>query len=125
MKIQFKHKEYQEAAVADVVDCFAGQPKVEGITYRLDPGKLSGRKAQSEMDYGSEAFRNAPIALDKAQLLENVQKVQRRRNLSQSKELIATKNCGINLDVEMETGTGKTYCTVLLVRVLLILIRLS
>jgi type III restriction enzyme len=109
MKIQFKHKEYQEAAVADVVDCFAGQPKVEGITYRLDPGKLSGRKAQSEMDYGSEAFRNAPIALDKAQLLENVQKVQRRRNLPQSKELIATKNCGINLDVEMETGTGKTY----------------
>jgi type III restriction enzyme len=109
VKIQFKHKEYQEAAVADVVDCFAGQPKVEGITYRLDPGKLSGRKAQSEMDYGSEAFRNAPIALDKAQLLENVQKVQRRRNLPQSKELIATKNCGINLDVEMETGTGKTY----------------
>lgn len=109
MKIQFKHKEYQEAAVADVVDCFAGQPKVEGITYRLDPGKLSGRKAQSEMDYGSEAFRNAPIALDKAQLLENIQKVQRRRNLTQSKALVATKNCDINLDVEMETGTGKTY----------------
>jgi type III restriction enzyme len=109
VKIQFKHKEYQEAAVADVVDCFAGQPKVEGITYRLDPGKLSGRKAQSEMDYGSEAFRNAPIALDKAQLLENIQKVQRRRNLTQSKALVATKNCDINLDVEMETGTGKTY----------------
>ena len=109
MKIQFKHKEYQEAAVADVVDCFAGQPKVEGITYRLDPGKLSVRKAQSEMDYGSEAFRNAPIALDKAQLLENIQKVQRRRNLTQSKALVATKNCDINLDVEMETGTGKTY----------------
>lgn len=109
MKIQFKHKEYQEAAVADVVDCFAGQPKVEGITYRLDPGKLSARKAQSEMDYGSEAFRNAPIALDKAQLLENIQKVQRRRNLTQSKALVATKNCDINLDVEMETGTGKTY----------------
>ena len=50
MKIQFKHKEYQEAAVADVVDCFAGQPKVEVITYRLAPGKLSVRKAQSEMD---------------------------------------------------------------------------
>ncbi len=32
MKIQFKHKEYQEDAVNDVVDCFAGQPKTEGIT---------------------------------------------------------------------------------------------
>jgi type III restriction enzyme len=109
MKIQFKHKEYQEAAVDDVVDCFAGQPKVEGVTYRLDPGKFPVSASQAELDYGTEAFRNAPIALDKAQLLENIQKVQRRRNLPQSKSLVATKNCEINLDVEMETGTGKTY----------------
>jgi type III restriction enzyme len=109
MKIQFKHKEYQEDAVNDVVDCFAGQPKTEGITYRLDPGKLAASKTQSELDYGTEAFRNAPIELTKTQLLENIHRVQRRRNLPQSKELIATKNCAINLDVEMETGTGKTY----------------
>ncbi len=109
MKLQFKHKEYQEAAVDDVVDCFAGQPKVEGVTYRLDPGKLPASAKQGEMDYGTEAFRNAPIALDKKQLLENIQKVQRRRNLPQSKSLVTTKNCDVNLDVEMETGTGKTY----------------
>jgi len=109
MKLQFKHKEYQSDAVEDVVDCFAGQPKVEGVTYRLDPGKLAASAKQGEMDYGTEAFRNAPIALDKAQLLENIQKVQRRRNLPQSKALVATKNCDVNLDVEMETGTGKTY----------------
>jgi type III restriction enzyme len=109
MKLQFKHKEYQSDAVDDVVDCFAGQPKLEGITYRLDPGKLASSAKQGEMDYGTEAYRNAPIALDKAQLLENIQKVQRRRNLPQSKSLVATKNCDVNLDVEMETGTGKTY----------------
>lgn len=109
MKIQFKHKEYQAHAVDDVVDCFAGQPKVEGLTYRLDPGKLPASANQGELDYGTEAFRNAPIALDKAQLLENIQRVQRRRNLPQSKSLVATKNCEFNLDVEMETGTGKTY----------------
>ncbi len=109
MKIQFKHKEYQEDAVNDVVDCFAGQPKIEGITYRLDPGKLAASKTQSELDYGTEAFRNASIELTKTQLLENIHRVQRRRNLPQSKELVATKNCVINLDVEMETGTGKTY----------------
>jgi len=109
MRLQFKHKEYQEDAVNDVVDCFAGQPKTEGTTYRLDPGKLAASKTQSELDYGTEAFRNAPIELNNTQLLENIQRVQRRRNLPQSKELVATKNCAINLDVEMETGTGKTY----------------
>ena len=40
MKLQFKHNEYQSDAVEAVVDCFAGQPKVEGVNYRLDPGKL-------------------------------------------------------------------------------------
>jgi type III restriction enzyme len=109
MKLQFKHKEYQSDAVDDLVDCFAGQPKVEGVTYRLDPGKLAAAAKQGLMDYGTEAYRNAPIALDKAQLLENVQKIQRRRNLPQSKALVVTKNCEVNLDVEMETGTGKTY----------------
>ena len=109
MKFQFKHKEYQSDAVDDVVDCFAGQPKVEGVSYRLDPGELTSSEAQSELDYGTAASRNAPIVLNKSQLLENLQNVQRRRNLPQSKSLIATKNCEVNLDVEMETGTGKTY----------------
>ena len=53
MKLQFKHKEYQSDAVEDVVDCFAGQPKVEGVTYRLDPGKLAASAKQGEMDYGT------------------------------------------------------------------------
>ena len=109
MKIQFKHQEYQSDAVTAVADCFAGQPKVEGITYRLDPGQLAAARPQSELDYGTEAFRNAGLLLDEAQLLENIQKVQRRRNLPQSKALVATKSAAVNLDVEMETGTGKTY----------------
>ncbi|BCX49860.1 restriction endonuclease [Haloferula helveola] len=132
MKLQFKHKEYQAAAVDAVVDCFAGQPKVEGVGYRLDPGKMAAKQTQSEMDYGTEAFRNAPIMLDDGQLLENIQKVQRGQNLPQSsslteftvidgkknkksavkasyrKEILAASS--LHLDVEMETGTGKTYC---------------
>ena len=130
MKLQFKHKDYQAAAVDAVVDCFAGQPKVEGVGYRLDPGKQSARQTQAEMDYGTEAFRNAPIMLDDRQLLANVQKVQRSQNLPQSTSLTEfTHNDGkkrakakpaytkamlaatpLHLDVEMETGTGKTYC---------------
>jgi type III restriction enzyme len=109
MKIQFKHKAYQSDAVEAVVDCFAGQPKVEGVSYRLDPGKQSVKRSQAELDYGTAAFRNAPLMLDEAQLLENIQKTQRHKNLPQSKALIATKSARLNLDVEMETGTGKTY----------------
>lgn len=110
MKIQFKHKPYQAEAVEAVADCFAGQPKVEGIAYRLDPGRLYDTPArQDEMDFGTEAFRNAKIELSEEQILENLQKVQRRRNLPQSKSLAATKSAKINLDIEMETGTGKTY----------------
>ena len=109
MKLQFKHKAYQTEAVEAVVDCFAGQPKTDGISYRLDPGRQSGKAGQREMDYGAEAFRNAPLALNETQLLENLQRVQRHRNLPQSKGLVATKSAKLNLDVEMETGTGKTY----------------
>jgi restriction endonuclease len=36
-----KHESYQADAVEAVVDCFAGQPKVEGLSYRLDPGSMS------------------------------------------------------------------------------------
>lgn len=112
MKLQFKHKQYQANAVDAVVDCFAGQPKVEGaaLAYKLDPGRLSQSQQQAEMDYDVNAFRNAKIALSEADLLENIQKVQRSQNLPQSTKLVVTKNCKVNLDVEMETGTGKTYC---------------
>ena len=109
MKFKFTQKPYQTAAVNAVSDCFAGQPKAEGITYRLDPGQQGVGEIQ-EMDFGTEAFRNAPIALSRDDLLKNVQQVQRSQNLPQSSKLVTTTNADLNLDIEMETGTGKTYC---------------
>lgn len=38
MKLKFKVQPYQTASVEAVADCFAGQPKSSGITYRVDPG---------------------------------------------------------------------------------------
>ncbi len=108
MKFQFTEKAYQTAAVHAVADCFLGQPKAEGISYRLDPGAQPPTADQAEMDYGTEAFRNAPLALDNEALLKNIQQVQRHQNLHQSTKLVTTVNAGLNLDVEMETGTGKT-----------------
>jgi len=111
MKLKFKKQAYQTAAVSAVVDCFLGQPLLAGPVYRLDPGrpKESAQLTMAAMDEMA-AFKNAEIALSPKQRLENVQAVQRHQNLPQSRELVSSSICDVNLDVEMETGTGKTYC---------------
>ena len=126
MKLKFKTQAYQTHAVESVVDCFAGQPLLDGLTYRIDPGQ----RAQSSA-FDEDGFRNADIALSEAQVLENIQTVQRSQNLpvaTSLTEFTTYDNKGnrvpvkaaykkdalaatrIHLDVEMETGTGKTYC---------------
>ncbi len=128
MKLKFKVQPYQTNAVQAVVDCFAGQPKSEGPGYRIDPG--SSDKA-IDLDVYHEGFRNAALELDDAQILKNIHEVQQRQNLPLSESLnhftildnrgkrrsvtsAYTKQAlaatDIHLDVEMETGTGKTYC---------------
>lgn len=108
MKLQFKVQEYQTEAVESVVDVFAGQPRRDGTSYRIDPG-LSG--AGQHRIFDDSGLANAPIELSRAQLLENVRRVQSSRNLPLSSELKDSKAApgAPNLDVEMETGTGKTY----------------
>ena len=126
MKLKFKTQVYQTHAVESVVDCFAGQPLLDGLTYRIDPGQQTQASA-----FDDEGFKNADLALSEAQVLENIQTVQRRQNLPASTSLTefttydtkgnrgpvkaaykkdALAATRIHLDVEMETGTGKTYC---------------
>jgi type III restriction enzyme len=108
MKFKFKKQQYQTNAVESVADCFAGQPKNAGIQYRIDPGRVETGKT---LDYINEAgFKNPDLAFSLAQLLENIHTVQRRQNLPLSATLVSNKVSAINLDIEMETGTGKTYC---------------
>ena len=107
MKLKFKQQAYQTRAVESVIDCFKGQPNSSGITYRMDPGVTKTKQAKLFDDSG---FKNADIALTEDQILENIQEVQRLQNLPQSSSLVQSKVSSINLDVEMETGTGKTYC---------------
>lgn len=104
MELQFKIQPYQTVAVDSVVDCFAGQPFTHEVRYRIDPGK--GAQQRLGEDSG---FRNADLDLGGPQLLANIQGVQRRQNLMPSASLVPSKAGTINLDVEMETGTGKTY----------------
>ena len=104
-----------------VVDCFAGQaPAHGGIRFRLDQGWQQALPASPQTALALEdapavpdqdaAFRNADITLTTAQLKDNIQKVQRLQNLPVSTQLVSTNVCAVNLDIEMETGTGKTYC---------------
>ena len=116
MKLKFKVQPYQTNAVESVVDCFAGQVNTLGIAYRIDPGVNKKLLAQGPtlpgMDIELTGFKNADIQLTDAQLLTNIHAVQRRQNLPLSDKLVSSAGCKVNLDVEMETGTGKTYCYV-------------
>jgi type III restriction enzyme len=109
MKLKFKTQAYQSSAVQAVVDCFKGQPpaSAEAITYRIDPGQS---KRGTEDLFSESGFKNADLVLTDLQLLENIQLMQRSQNLPVSETLVKNKVARVNLDVEMETGTGKTYC---------------
>jgi type III restriction enzyme len=106
VKLQFKTQTYQTAAVNAVVDCFAGQPHHDPARYRIDPGVGAQLRTSGEDDDG---YRNADLVLSATQLLANVRTVQARQHLEPSPLLVPSKAGPLNLDVEMETGTGKTY----------------
>ena len=121
MKLKFKLQSYQTDAVNSVIDCFDNQPKSTGLRYTIDHGN------GAQITVLDEGFKNEDIHLTDVQLLSNIQDVQKSQNLPQSRSLddfsgidrkgqVKTKSknykpgAKINLDIEMETGTGKTYC---------------
>lgn len=101
----FKQMAYQAKASQSVVDCFAGQPRVEGISYQIDPGAAS----QAQVALFDEGYRNADLQLSEVQLLQNIRAVQGAQYLVPSTGVVSSRAAPVNLDVEMETGTGKTY----------------
>ena len=121
MKLNFKPLEYQQKSVQSVIECFRGQPNTAGIQYRIDPGWAKKGQTQSAQ-FDEDGFKNAEIQLSEDQLLENIHDVQKSQNLPLSNGLknytdesgkakrSYSPGADINLDIEMETGTGKTYC---------------
>jgi len=61
-----------------------------------------------EIEILEAAYRNADVELTPQQLLKNIREVQTANNIKYSTELAAGLGA-VSLDVEMETGTGKTY----------------
>lgn len=121
MKIVFKPLNYQLQAVKAVVDVFVGQEQLVGTTrYTLDRGTAPTPPKQgslySDDDWDDVGLANAPL-FDTNEILKNIQRVQTHQGLIKSDTLITSdssqgKNLTtspLNLNIEMETGTGKTY----------------
>jgi len=110
MKLKFTHQAFQTDATKAVANCFAGQPRGHGQKYALDPGRVDNSKTVELPGFDGEGFANNKITIPLKQILDNIQGVQLRQNLPVSTELKKTSVSDVNLDIEMETGTGKTYC---------------
>ena len=114
MKFQFKIQPYQTHAVNSVVNIFAGQPFAERVSYVRDLGIMHKPAQMNLFDATVDndvavGFENARVVLTDEQLLLNVRNMQARNNIKLSDSLV--KHLGrCSLDIEMETGTGKTYC---------------
>lgn len=112
LKFHFTIQQYQTDAVNSVINIFKGQPYQNKINYRRDIGSnkpdITLFNSDSSDDEFYMGFSNAPISLSQPQLLNNVRETQSSNNISLSDSLV--KDIGqCSLDVEMETGTGKTY----------------
>lgn len=106
MKFNFKIQQYQTDAVENTVSVFAGQPSRDSFQYKRDLGKKVSGQFTFEEDYAG--YRNSDIELDDKQLLDNVQKIQDTQDIKVSPKLVSDLG-RLGLDIEMETGTGKTY----------------
>ena len=116
MKFRFVTQQYQQEAVDNICKVFKGQPYSDMMKYTRDLGvRKKIESAQSNFldeiapfEENDEGFENAKILLDESDILDNIRNIQQDCNYKVSEELV--KGLGkCSLDIEMETGTGKTY----------------
>ena len=115
MKFKFKTQQYQTEAVNSIVDVFQGQGYSKNLSFKTDFQRNTLLKTDDngnlkpiiddDIDTG---FANNKITLSSYQLLQNIKKIQLINNLTESDSL-HTNLGAVELDIEMETGTGKTY----------------
>lgn len=131
MKFNFKIQQYQTDAVNSVVNCFKGQPYIDNVSYRRDLGRLakknktmvegeeivysqtsvfreSVKEANITNDFSESGFKNENLLISSDIILTNIKEVQQNNNVMISDTLVDSMGA-CSLDIEMETGTGKTY----------------
>ena len=129
MKFVFKIQQYQTDAVDAVVRVFQGQGFHDKVNYIRDLGtqkattpflprtkqmsfiRTDEQLTVADVDDGDNddtGYKNEIVQLSDEQLLHNIQTLQIQNNIKLSTSLV--KDLGhCSLDIEMETGTGKTY----------------
>ena len=122
MKFRFKIQQYQTDAVDSVVRVFDGQHYSDGVSYIRDLGEqepvMPPQNGQLSMFSDPQltfddvlddtGYKNENVRLNADELLQNVRTIQSENNIRLSDHLVRELGC-CSLDVEMETGTGKTY----------------
>jgi type III restriction enzyme len=106
MKFQFdSRQQFQIDAINSVVDLFEGQPS--------DAASLLTTLSEVESDAEAPQLITLEIGavgnnllIDESSILENLKVVQDRNGLDVMPDLVGGQ---LDFDVEMETGTGKTY----------------
>lgn len=98
MKIRYKHQGFQAEAARNVVRAFGGQPFYDSANFIMDWG--------TQKQLFDAGFGNAPLKLSRSDIKANVRAIQMEQGLKPVDHL---QGEGVNLTIEMETGTGKTY----------------
>jgi type III restriction enzyme len=130
MKFKFKIQDYQTKAVESTVNVFKGQPFNDHVKYTRDLGirekeiqqvtfisnvkkEIDPKEIEIKNNYhsdieNSDGFENSNISLTDKKILKNIRDIQSINNINLSDKLV--RHLGrCSLDIEMETGTGKTY----------------
>lgn len=101
---------YQLDAIKSVVDLFDGQPKdAEKLVTTLRGAAVLPDSDQAALDIDLTQEVGAvgnSLVLDRDLILANLQRVQDRNGLEVASSLAGDT---LDFDIEMETGTGKTY----------------
>ncbi|MGO2092514.1 MAG: DEAD/DEAH box helicase family protein [Microbacterium gubbeenense] len=103
---------YQLDAIKSVVDLFDGQPKdaekletaLRGRVAAVDETENTALDLDLSQEVGAVGNR---LVLDRDTVLANLQRVQDKNGLEVASKFF--DDSGLDFDIEMETGTGKTY----------------
>jgi type III restriction enzyme len=114
MQFKFKIQQHQTDAVNSVIDVFFGQELNDSIQYKGSFSKKGFIKEDNNKNQIVDntdfnlGFSNSFLNIDEKQILENIRKIQKRNNIQETAKL-SNNLSNLDLSVEMETGTGKTY----------------
>lgn len=118
MRIKFDQLDYQDEAVKSAVNTLEGQQIRKSEFTIVESGPMSVGDTQTTLipEDQTELFGETQsigvgnrIIIDDERLLNNINKVQIKNGIAPSENLYGSNNNFPQFNIEMETGTGKTF----------------